>query len=487
MKTINLNMSLLSYLNISDIIFVQKAYEFAEKVHRGITRKDGSQYITHPIAVVEKLAAAYLDKYTLAAALLHDVIEDTETSKEEIQHLFGKKVAELVQGVTKLDKLENLHLEDLKAKNIEKIILAMTKDARVIIIKLADRLHNMETLCSMKKNKQYRIARETQDIYVQLAGKLGMYYFKRPLENLSFQYLYPYRYQILGKKINLNSSLNMEKKESLQKNLLMELKDNHVKAEVLINRKNISRIYKAMKETGLSFDDITSGFSYSIVVDNIKDCYEVLGLVHQKYRPLPGRFKDYIASPKANGYQSLHTKVITQEGSFVEIQILTENMQKKASHGVICCLLNQPNQPSEIDYKTKQWFKSLINLQEESLSSSEFIEQFKLEIKQSKNHILTPKSDLYELLEGSTVIDFAYAIHTDIGNHAISALVNHKRVALSHCLENGDVVQIITNQSSSPKPVWLDWVATSKAKIQIKKSIRLVNNEKLNSRTVEIL
>jgi len=475
-----LNTKQISYLSFNDISFVQDAYDYADKAHRGVLRKDGTPYITHPLAVVEKLAALSLDKETLAAALLHDVIEDTEISEAEIQQRFGNKVAELVQGVTKLNQLENIHLEEKQAKNLEKMILAMTRDVRVILIKLADRLHNMETLCSMTKESQLRIARETQDIYVQLAGRLGIYYFKRPLENMAFQYLYPYRFEILGKKQTANTDANAEKIELLQASIQTELKTNQVKAKVLINQKNISRIYKGMKETGLSFNDITSGFSYSIIVEDIKSCYEVLGLMHMKYRPLPGRLKDYLASPKSNGYQSIHTKLISKEGELIEVQILTKEMQKKASYGVICCLLNKPNQPNEIALETKQWFESLINLQQDSSSSNEFLEQFRQEVKQQKKHVLTPKGKVHDFLEGSTVIDFAYAIHTEIGNHAISALVNLKRVALSHLLNNGDVIQIITNQSASPKPIWLDWALTSKAKVNIKRSLRNRNELKSN-------
>lgn len=482
---IGFNTQGLSYLPVDDISFVKDAYEYAEKAHQGIFRKDKSPYISHPLAVVEQLSLLKLDKEILAAAFLHDVIEDTDISAVEIEHLFGAKVTELVQGVTKLEKLENLHKDEMQAKNLEKMILAMTQDVRVIIIKLADRLHNMQTLDAMTKHKQYRIARETQDVYVQIAGKLGMYCFKRPLEDLAFKYLYPYRHTILQKKLVLNLCTHTAKIKQIQAEIKDYLQDNKLNADVIVNQKNISRIYKAMKETALSFDNISSVFSYSIVVNNIKHCYKVLGLIHHLYRPLPGRFKDYTASPKSNGYQSLHTKVITKEGSIIEIQILTQAMKQKASYGIIVCLLNRTDQMGEIAQKTRQWFNCLINLQQDSDTSREFYQQFIQEIKQLKIQVLTPAGDIHELPEGSSVLDFAYSIHTEIGHHAISALSNQKQVNLSHVLINGDVLQVLTNQLHSPKPNWLDWVKTSKAKINIKKALR--KSAKENHQTVKRL
>jgi len=466
------NQQKIDYLNFKDMMLVMNAYDYAFELHKNIRRKDGADYISHPLAVAEKLAEIHMNKHVLMAALLHDTIEDTNITEREIKEKFGVKVAELVQGLTKLEQLEKLSKEEKQAKNLEKMILAMAQDISIIIIKLADRLHNMETLCSMKPESQRRIAKETQIIYVQLAGKLGMYLYKRALENLSFQYLYPYRYQILTNKIQAVHQTNVKQIERIKQQLVTSLEENKLLALVLINHKNIARIYKAMKETKSSFDVVTSGLSYSIIVDKRSDCYQVLGIVHELFQPIPGRFTDYIAMPKSNGYQSLHTKVIGDEGNMIEIQILTTLMKKISDYGIVCCELNQKEQRSKVQKNTTKWLEHLVQLQKNTQSSEEYFEEIKTELIQDKIQVLSPEGRVYEFPNNATALDYAYKIHTEIGEHAISAIINNKSAQLSQQLKTGDVIKIATNSAISPKQNWLEMVRTSKAKANIRRYLR---------------
>ncbi len=471
----------LTYLSEDKRLMVYKAVSFAEKAHQGVFRKDGTPYISHPLAVLEKLADLKLNHHILCAAALHDVIEDTTVTKKELEKKFNTTVAELVDGVTKLEQLKSLNLEEKQANNLYKMLVAMVKDPSVFIIKLADRLHNMETLSAMKRTSQRRIAKETSEIYIQMAGLLGVYYFKRPLQDLAFKYLYPYRYQVLEKKYQRVSQLNAEARLFVQQQMIKRLNEQAITSEVLINTKNISRIYKSMKESGLAFDKITSGLSFSILVDTSAQCYEVLGLIHDLFTPIPGRFKDYIGMPKINGYQSLHTKVVSNQGYMVEIQILTHAMRQTAMFGLIDKLLNRTVQEPLTDFKAFDWVSDFTQLQESKVSNKDLLKQVKEELAQNKIHVLTPKGDVHELPANATALDFAFSVHTEVGLYASSAIVNHRSCELSRKLKEGDIIQIITTQFKNARPVWLDWVATSRAKACVNKAInKMLNNDKCN-------
>src|SRR5512144_929043 len=453
-----------NYLPPPDIALVERAFEFSESAHRGQFRKSGEPYITHPLAVASILSQWRLDAHGLAAALLHDVMEDTTVTKSEIESSFGKPVAEMVDGVSKLDQLEFSTLEDAQAESFRKMLLAMAKDVRVILIKLADRLHNMRTLDAMARAHRRRIAHETLDIYAPLANRLGLNALYLELQDLAFKYLYPMRYRVLANAIKAARGNRRE----VMNRLLDVIRDGFAKADIAAHvsgrEKTIYSVYKKMKEKHYTFSQVFDIYGVRVLVADATTCYAALGVLHTLYKPIPGKFKDYIAIAKANGYQSLHTTLFGPFGSPIEIQIRTQEMHRIAEAGVASHWLYKSTdaQLSELQRKTHQWLQSLLDMQSESADSVEFLEHLKVDLFPDEVYVFTPKGKIMALPHGATCVDFAYSVHTDIGNRCVAAKVNHELVPLRTELKNGDRVEVITAAHAHPNPIWLSYVKTGK-------------------------
>ncbi|HUO43813.1 MAG TPA: bifunctional (p)ppGpp synthetase/guanosine-3',5'-bis(diphosphate) 3'-pyrophosphohydrolase [Burkholderiales bacterium] len=459
-----------SYLKPEDVERLETAYHFSEVAHNGQYRESGDPYISHPLAVANILAQLHLDSQALTAALLHDVVEDTAVTKAEIGERFGKPVAELVDGVSKLDKIEFETQEEAQAENFRKMLLAMARDVRVILIKLADRLHNMRTLDAVPAPKRRRIARETLDIYAPIANRLGLNAIFQELEDLSFRHLYPLRYQALSKAVRAASGNRREVVGKIQEAIERRLRQERVDAVVQGRAKNLYSIYRKMRDKHLSFANVLDVFGFRVVVADVPSCYLALGALHALYNPIPGKFKDYIAIPKANGYQSLHTTLFGPFGAPVEVQIRTREMHKIAEAGVASHWLYKSSDTSfsELQKKTHQWLQSLLEIQSESGNSAEFLEHLKVDLFPSEVYVFTPKGKILALPRGATTVDFAYAVHTDIGNCCVAARINSELVPLRTELKNGDRVEIITATYAKPNPLWLNFVATARARSQIR-------------------
>lgn len=460
-----------SYLSASDIERIRAAYRYADDAHLGQIRKSGEPYITHPIAVASILAEWHLDAPTIQAGLMHDVLEDTGTSKIELAKLFGMTTADIVDGVSKLDKLKFSSNELAQAESFKKMLLAMSKDIRVILVKLADRLHNMRTLGVMRPEKRRRIAKETLDVYVPMAHHLGINHAFRELQELCLLNYHPRRYEVLHREL---IAARKNRKPALEK-ILNDTKrmfaTANIRGRVLGREKTCYGIYTQMKIKKLSFSEVFDIYGFRVIVSTREDCYRTLGALHMMYKPVNGRFKDFIAIPKSNGYQGLHTTVIGPQGTPVEFQIRTEKMNDIAEQGILVHWLNK-GQESEIQTLTHAWLQSLLDLQQSSSNSSEFYENIKADLFPDRIYVFTPKGKIVSLPQDSTPIDFAYQIHTDLGNHIRSCRVNGKVQEPTTRLQNGDMVEINTSSTAHPAPNWLDYVKSGKARAEIRQFLR---------------
>ena len=462
-----------AYLKPADLEKVEAALELATAAHEGQFRQSGEPYITHPLAVAKILARWHLDPQALIAALLHDVVEDTPTTKADISRKFGKAVAELVDGVSKLDKLQFATLEEAQAENFRKMLLAMARDVRVILIKLADRLHNMRTLGAVEPAKQERVAKETLEIYSPIANRLGLSGLYYEFEDLGLKYLHPHRFSVLEKAVKSARGNRREVVGKILDAITKRLKEFSVDATVTGREKYLSSIYKKMLEKRISFSEVLDIYGFRIVVKDVGACYLALGALHTLYKPFPGKFKDYIAIPKANGYQSLHTTLFGPYGTPVELQIRTAGMHKIAEAGVAAHWMYktmdaEDGHLSDMQQKTHQWLQSLLEIQSGSGDALEFLEHIKVDLFPDEVYVFSPKGKIHSLRKGSTPVDFAYAIHSDIGNRAVGARINDESVPMSTRLKNGDRVEIVTDPAGRPSPAWLNYATTGRARSQIR-------------------
>ncbi len=465
-----------SYLSKVQVDLLKKAYIVARDAHDGQMRSSGDPYITHPVAVALNLAQMNLDHETLMAALLHDVIEDTEVTKEQLADLFGNTVAELVEGVSKLDKLKFDNKEEMQAENFRKMVLAMVQDIRVILIKLADRTHNMRTLGALRPEKRRRIARETLDIYAPIANRLGIHNVKNELEVLGFEALYPMRSRALKSAVKQARGNRKEIIVNIQEEISARLAESGIKAEVIGREKHLYSIYRKMLNKELMFNEVMDIYAFRVIVENEFDgCYRALGAVHNLFKPIETRFKDYIAIPKTNGYQSLHTSLIGPHGIPVEIQIRTRDMDQMADKGVAAhWLYKQDGDDSgtTAQMKARRWMQSLLELQQSAGSSFEFIENVKSDLFPEEIYVFTPDGRIIELPMGATSVDFAYAVHTDVGNSCVGVKVDRKPYPLSRPIDSGQTIEVVTSSAARPNATWLNFVVTAKARLQIRTYLR---------------
>jgi guanosine-3',5'-bis(diphosphate) 3'-pyrophosphohydrolase len=467
-----------TYLKPKDVKHVREAIEFSRAAHQGQMRQSGDPYISHPIAVARILTPLHIDAQAIVAALLHDVVEDTEVTGEQVAEKFGKPVAELVDGLSKLDKIQFETREDAQAENFRKMLLAMARDVRVILIKLADRLHNMRTLDSMATDKRERIARETMEIYAPIANRLGLNDLHHELQDLSFKYLHPNRYSVLAKALQVARGNRREVVGKILEAIRQKLADFDIQADVTGREKDIYSIYKKMQSKSLAFAEVLDIYGFRVLVNDFAACYVALGALHGLYKPIPGKFKDYIAIPKLNGYQSLHTTLFGPFGTPIEIQIRTHEMHKIAEAGVASHWLYKSGHDSinDLHTKTHQWLQELLESLSQSSDSSEFLEHLKVDLFPDEVYVFTPKGKILSLPRGATGVDFAYSVHTDIGNRCIAVKVNHELVPLRSELRNGDRVEVITAPNAKPNPAWLSYVATSKARSHIRHFLKTMQS-----------
>ena len=466
-----------TYLKPKDVEHIRRALEFSESAHEGQLRKSGEPYISHPIAVARILAPLHLDTQTIMAALLHDVVEDTPISTKDVAKEFGKPVADLVDALSKLDRIEFETKEDAQAENFRKMLMAMARDVRVILIKLADRLHNMRTLESMSRENCERIARETMEIYAPIANRLGLNAIYQELEDLGFKHLHPNRYSVLSKALKVARGNRREVVGKILEAIRKRLEEHHINAQVYGREKHLYGIYQKMQAKSLAFSQVLDIYGFRVLVDDVPACYLALGALHALYKPIPGKFKDYIAIIKANGYQSLHTTLFGPFGTPIEVQIRTVEMHKIAEAGVASHWLYKsgPIPINDLHKKTHQWLQSLLESLSESADSVEFLEHLKVDLFPNEVYVFTPKGKILALPRGATAVDFAYSVHTDIGNRCVAAKVNFELVPLRSELKNGDRVEIITAPHAKPNPAWLSYVVTSKARSHIRHFLKTMH------------
>ena len=470
---------LTSYQPNADIELLKKAYVFSAKVHLGQVRLSGEPYLNHPLEVAGILTQLKLDVASVATGLLHDTVEDTLTTPKEIQENFGEEIAQLVDGLTKISRMSLRSSEEHQAENFRKMILAMVKDIRVILIKLADRLHNMRTLQYQSPEKQMEIAQETLDIYAPLAHRLGIEWLKSELEDLAFQYLHPEIYDEIRRKIAKKEKERARYIDEVKRTLMKKLYENHIEGEVTGRLKQIHSIYLKMKEQNIDFDQVYDITAFRVIVNSIKACYDVLGIIHSIWKPIPGKFKDYIGLPKDNMYQSLHTTVIGPYGERIEIQIRTHEMHKIAEEGIAAhWKYKEGKLVEEAEDKRFTWLRQLLEWQRDLKDNQEFIESLKVDLFPNEVYIFTPKGEVRQFPIGSTPVDFAYSIHSDIGNHCVGAKVNGKIVPLRYELRSGDTIEILTSPNQKPSKDWLKLVKTSRAKTKIRQWFTVEEREK---------
>ncbi len=477
-----------SYHPDPNITQLRDAYEYARRMHEGQSRKSGEPYMTHPLEVMDIIADLRLDVASLVAGLLHDTVEDTDTTVEEIRSRFGEDVAFLVDGVTKLSKFQFNTRQEAQAENIRKMIIAMSRDLRVILVKLSDRLHNMRTLKYMSSSGQERKSRETMDIYAPLAHRLGLYWVKTELEDLAFRYLHPESYYDIAEKV----ASKKRQRQSFIREVISILDDllseNGIDAEVYGRPKNFWSIYRKMREQQIEFEQVFDVLAFRIIVDKRAQCYESLGMVHNLWKPIPGRFKDYIAISKPNGYQSLHTSVIGPYQERIEIQIRTQEMHKVAEEGIAAHWLYKEGKavPDRDDEKFA-WLHQLMEEHQDHEDPVEFLESVKIDLFHDEVYVFTPQGDVLSFPSGATPVDFAYAIHTEIGQRCSGAKVNGKMVPLKYQVQNGDIVEIITHKNQRPNKDWLSFVKTGRARTKIRKSVRREQRERSRELGRELL
>ncbi len=468
-----------NYLPGADTTLVERAYIYSAKVHAGQKRLSGEPYLSHPLAVAYILAELRLDMVTIAAGLLHDTLEDTLTTYADLERMFGKPVAEIVDGVTKLSKIQFQSKVQKQAENIRKMILAMSKDIRVLLVKLADRLHNMRTLGYQKEEKRPRIARETIDIYAPLASRLGIDWIKRELEDLSFKYLFPEEYEALKQEVESMLGRRKGYVEEVKDIIARKMAEYGLSCKVLGRPKHLYSIFRKMRLRNLPLEQIYDLLAFRLILQTTKECYEALGIIHALWKPVPGRFKDYISLPKANGYQSLHTTVIGPDGERMEVQIRTEEMDKIAREGIAAHWLYKEGKIIPKDQaRSFDWLKQLMEWQKELEDPREFLESVRMDLFPNEVYVFTPNGEVKEFPRGATPIDFAYAIHTEVGHHCAGAKVNGKMVPLRYELQNGDTVEIVTSPHHVPSRDWLKLAKTSRARARIRQWIKTKEREK---------
>ena len=462
-----------AYLPPDQVEHIREAYEFGASAHQGQKRRSGEPYISHPVAVADLLADLHMDSQTIIAAILHDVIEDTPTLKDELAQKFGKEVAEIVDGVSKLDQVQFTSRAEAQAESFRKMLLAMVHDIRVIMVKLADRTHNMRTLGAMPPAKRRAIARETLDIYAPIANRLGIYNIKNELEDLGLKTLYPNRYKVIEKAVKTARGNQKQFVDKIRTAIEAALTKAGIKGRVEGREKHPYSIYQKMKRKRTSLNEIVDVFGFRIVVDSVDTCYRCLGIVHSLYRPMPGRFKDYIAIPRVNGYQSLHTTLFGPNGMPVEVQLRTEAMQQTAESGVAAhwqYKTGEANDNRAGHDRARTWIQHLVDMH--GGNSEEFLESVKVDLFPDKVYVFTPKGDIRRLPRGATPVDFAYAVHTDIGNRCVAAKIDRRLVPLRTPLRNGQTVEIITAKGATPNPAWTNFVVSAKARSAVRQYLK---------------
>ena len=481
--------TLKTYLSRDQVEMIRRAYAFGARSHEGQTRMTGEPYITHPVAVAQELAEMHLDAQAIAAALLHDVVEDTPATLDDIRTQFGEEVAGLVDGVSKLDQIQFRSRAEAQAESFRKMMLAMIEDIRVILVKLADRLHNMQTLGAMPAAKKKRIARETLDIYAPIANRLGINRLKVQLEDLGFKHMHPFRYRVLENALRKSKGTQKQIVKRISEQLKKILEEENIDGDVIGREKHLYSIYKKMTEKKRLLSDVVDVYGFRIIVDDVMTCYQTLGLVHQLYKPMPGRFKDYIAIPRINGYQSLHTTLFGPKGVPLEVQIRTRQMDRVAESGVAAHWIYKADEKSDAtpQRRAREWLANLAELQQ-SGTSEEFLESVKVDLFPDKIYVFTPKGDIMPLPKGATTVDFAYAVHTDIGNRCVAAKIDRGLVPLRTPLQNGQTVEVVTSRDAKPNPNWLTFVRTAKARTAIRnhmKNLRVTESVDLGRRLLD--
>jgi len=478
---LDLSNALSAYLDEQQIDKVYQAYRFGAIAHEGQTRRSGEPYICHPLAVARILSDMRLNCETIIAAILHDVIEDTDVSKQQLAEQFGDEVAELVDGVSKLTQIKFESRVQAQAENFRKMLLAMVEDIRVIIIKLADRLHNMRTLGSVPAEKRQRISRETLEIYAPIANRLGMNMLRIELQDLGFAESYPMRYRVLAESVKKVRGNRREVISKIEEGIVQRLRERGVAERVEGREKHLYSIYQKMKNKHLSFSEVFDVYAFRVVVDSADACYRTLGVVHNLYKPVPGKFKDYIALPKSNGYQGLHTVLFGPYGVPLEVQIRSEDMDKVAESGVAAHWLYKLGEGDNLNAgaqaNAREWMRGLLEIQKSAGDSIDFIENVKIDLFPDVVYVFTPQGKIMQLTRGATAVDFAYAVHTDIGNTCVAVKINRRLAPLSSPLYNGQTVEILTSASARPNPTWLNFVVTGKARATIRNNLKNLKSE----------
>ncbi len=478
------------YMDQEQVKEVYNAYLFGAQAHEGQHRVSGEPYIYHPIAVARILAQMHMDVKSIVASILHDVLEDTPATRKLIEREFGQDVAHLVDGVSKLTHIKFKNKIEQQAENIQKLLLAMAKDIRVIMIKLADRLHNMRTLGALKPEKRRRIAQETQDIYIPIANRLGIYTIRHELQNLVFNAIHPVRYRVLEHAVNKASGHRHELIDKINQALGSRLVEMSIDAQIVSRKKNLFSVYNKMRDKNLPFSKILDVYAFRVLVDSVDDCYRVLGIVHNLFKPIPGRFKDYIAIPKSNGYQSLHTVLYGPHGISMEVQVRTVDMDKFAESGIAAhWLYKSPDEKGEITAhaRARDWLTGILEMQQSAGDSLEFLENVKVDLFHDEVYVYTPDGDIMKLPRNSTPVDLAYAVHTDIGNRCVAAKLDHSFVPLNTPLYSGQTVEIVTSPGSHPNAAWLNYVVTAKARSNIRNYLKSMQSDEAMSQGRRLL